>query len=269
MTAVQKFLEATNDSVLTKDENGTVCGFDRDDGRYGRSADRDGVDSRCGYRSNWSSRRGQHSDREQRKYRRHTTTTSDRSGNYNFQSLPIGTYVVSAQKAGFNRTANNAFALEIDQVAKIDFKLQVGSVNTTVDVASDAGTMLQTEDATLGTTLTSNTISSMPLSGQNFSAATVFVPGAVDPTYNAMGGANGTERDTSQTSIPSYNGNRQQTNNYIYDGVDINEPLNNVIAYNPAPEAIGQMRVITGNAEAEYGNVNGGEDPDGDQVGHQ
>ena len=86
-----------------------------------------------------------------------TTTSSDRSGNYNFQSLPIGTYVVSAQKAGFNRAANKAFALEIDQVAKIDFKLQVGSVNTTVDVASDAGTMLQTEDATLGTTLTSNT----------------------------------------------------------------------------------------------------------------
>jgi hypothetical protein len=39
----------------------------------------------------------------------------------------------------------------------------------------------------------------------------------------------------------------------------INEPLQNTIAYNPAPEAIGQMRVITGNAEAEYGNVNGGE----------
>lgn len=188
-----------------------------------------------------------------------TTTTSDKAGNYNLQSLPIGTYVVSAQKAGFNTTTNRAFALEIDQIAKVDFKLQVGAVTTTVDVAADVGTLLQTEDATLGTTLTSNTLESMPLSGQNFSAATVFVPGAVDPTYNAMGGSNGTERDISQTSIPSYNGNRQQTNNYILDGMDINEPLNNVIAYNPAPEAIGQMRVITGNAEAEYGNVNGGE----------
>src|SRR6202042_885210 len=54
-------------------------------------------------------------------------------------------------------------------------------------------------------------------------------------------------------------GNRMQTNNYIFDGTDINEPLQNTIAYNPAPEAIGQMRIITGNAEAEYGNVNGGE----------
>ena len=154
-----------------------------------------------------------------------TTTTSDKAGNYNLQSLPIGTYVVSAQKAGFNTTTNHAFALEIDQIAKVDFKLQVGAVTTTVDVAADVGTLLQTEDATLGTTLTSNTLESMPLSGQNFSAATVFVPGAVDPTYNAMGGSNGTERDISQTSIPSYNGNRQQTNNYILDGMDINEPL--------------------------------------------
>ena len=50
-----------------------------------------------------------------------------------------------------------------------------------------------------------------------------------------------------------------QTNNYIFDGTDINEPLQNTIAYNPAPEAIGEMRVITGDARAEYGNVNGGE----------
>ena len=60
-----------------------------------------------------------------------------------------------------------------------------------------------------------------------------------------------------------------QTNNYIFDGTDINEPLQNTIAYNPAPEAIGQMRVITGNADAEYGNVNGGEILDGDQVRNQ
>ena len=71
----------------------------------------------------------------------------------------------------------------------------------------------------------------------------------------------GTERDTSfeSSTQPSFNGTRMQTNNYIFDGTDINEPLQNTIAYNPAPEAIGQMRVITGNPDAEYGNVNGGE----------
>lgn len=188
-----------------------------------------------------------------------TDATTDRSGVYNLQSLPIGMYQISVTKTGFNTTTSKPIALEIDQVARMDLKLSVGSVATTVDVASDSGALLQTENATLGTTITSNTLENMPLSGQNFSSATLFVPGAVDPTYSAMGGANGTERDTTPTTLPSFNGNRQETNNYILDGTDINETINNVVGYNPAPEALAQIRVITGNADAEYGNVNGGE----------
>ena len=190
-----------------------------------------------------------------------TVTTTDRSGTYNLQSLPIGTYVVSAEKTGFKITADSPFSLEIDQIAKIDLKLQVGDVTTTIEIAPDAGAILQTEDASLGTTLTANTLESMPLPGENFATATVLVPGAVLPTYNALGSTQGTERVTSFASStePSFNGNRMQTNNYILDGTDINEPLQNTIAYNPAPEAIGEMRIITGNADAEYGNVNGGE----------
>jgi hypothetical protein len=190
-----------------------------------------------------------------------TTSVSDHSGAYNIQTLPIGTYVVSAKKTGFDTTSDRPFTLEIDQIARIDLKLQVGEVATTISVAADSGSILQTEDAALGTTITANMLESMPLPGQNFSAATVFVPGAVLPTYGSLGSTQGTERDTSFASStqPSFNGNRMQTNNYIFDGTDINEPLQNTIAYNPAPEAIGQMRVITGNPDAEYGNVNGGE----------
>jgi Carboxypeptidase regulatory-like domain/TonB dependent receptor len=190
-----------------------------------------------------------------------TSTRSDSSGTYNFQSLPIGTYAVKASKQGFGTVENKQFSLEIDQIVRLNVKMSVGAVNTTVDVTADSGSVLQTEDASLGTTITSNTLESMPLPGQNFSAATVFVPGAVLPTYGSLGTTQGTERDTSFASStqPSFNGNRMQTNNYIFDGTDINEPLQNTIAYNPAPEAIGQMRIITGNADAEYGNVNGGE----------
>jgi hypothetical protein len=189
------------------------------------------------------------------------TTTSDRSGTYNMQSLVIGTYKVSAEKAGFSVTVAGPFALEIDQIAKIDLKLQVGEVTSTMEVDASSGALLQTEDASLGTTITASTLDSMPLPGQNFATATVLVPGAVLPTYNALGSTQGTERVTSFASStePSFNGNRMQTNNYILDGTDINEPLQNTIAYNIAPDAIGQMRIITGNADAEYGNVNGGE----------
>ena len=190
-----------------------------------------------------------------------TKTTTDRTGNYNIQTLSVGSYKVTAARQGFKTTSVGPISLEIDQIAKIDVKLEVGEVSATVEVASESGAILQTENAALATTITANTLESMPLPGQNFSAATVFVPGAVLPTYGSLGSTQGTERVTSfaASTQPSFNGNRMQTNNYIFDGTDINEPLQNTIAYNPAPEAIGQMRVITGNADAEYGNVNGGE----------
>ncbi|MFC6644162.1 TonB-dependent receptor domain-containing protein [Granulicella cerasi] len=188
-----------------------------------------------------------------------TTVKTDKTGSYRVVSLPIGQYEVIVSKDGFNEASTKPMSLEIDQTARMDVKLVPGSVTTTIEVASDNGTVLQTENATLGTTITANMLQQMPLSGQNFSTATVFVPGAVLPTYSALGGANGTERDTTASTLPSFNGNRQQTNNYIFDGADINETMNNVVGYNPAPESLEQIRVITANADAEYGNVNGGE----------
>ncbi|MGA8109427.1 MAG: carboxypeptidase-like regulatory domain-containing protein, partial [Acidobacteriaceae bacterium] len=188
-----------------------------------------------------------------------TTTRSDSSGVYNIQFLPIGAYSVSATGTGFQTSTVSSLTLEIDQIARLNFKLQVGSVSTTISVSSESGAALQTQNPTLGTTVSSNTIENLPLSGLNFQTAGMFVPGAVNPTYSSMGGTNGYERDTSGGAVPSFNGNRQQGNNYIMDGVEINETLNNLVGYNPAPEAIGEMRTVTANADAEYGDVNGGE----------
>ncbi len=195
-----------------------------------------------------------------------THTTADRSGLYNIQFLPIGRYTIEATSKGFSTTSIAPFRLQIDQIAKIDVTLQVGKAATTVSVAASTAPILNTENATLGTTISSNTLQNIPLNGQNVNFATMFVPGAVNPTVGAMGGLQGSERDTSiggsgqgAQATPSFSGNRQQANNYVLDGVEINETLNNLIGYNPSPFSIQEMRVITGNADAEYGNVNGGE----------
>jgi hypothetical protein len=187
------------------------------------------------------------------------STTSDRNGLYNFQFLAIGSYTVTAGAPGFKTVQVGPLTLEIDQIAQVNIKLEVGSVSTTVNVSADAASILQTQNTTLGTTVTSNTIENLPLSGLNFQVAGVFVPGAVLPRFDLEGSSSGFERDTTPATAPSFNGNRQQGNNYILDGVEINEPTNNLVGYNPAPEAIQEMRTITANADAEYGDVNGGE----------
>lgn len=188
-----------------------------------------------------------------------STTTSRNDGSYNFQFLPIGTYNVAATANGFQTSQVGPVTLEIDEIAKVDFKLNVGSVSTTVNVSEDSSAILQTQNTTLGTTVSSNTIENLPLSGNNFMTAAVFVPGAVLPRYDLAGSSSGFERDTSPATAPSFNGNRQQGNNYIMDGVEINETTNNLVGYNPSPQAIAEMRTITANADAEYGDVNGGE----------
>src|ERR1700679_3644948 len=62
-----------------------------------------------------------------------TTTVTDSSGTYNIQTLPVGTYIVSAKKPGFKVTVDRPITLDIDQIAKIDLKLQVGEVTTNVN----------------------------------------------------------------------------------------------------------------------------------------
>jgi hypothetical protein len=186
-------------------------------------------------------------------------TFSDKSGLYNFQFLPIGTYTVSSQASGFKTTAMPPFRLEVDQVANIPLRLEVGEASSTVTVHSAVTPILDTENATLGLTLSAGMIANIPLNGPNFSTLTQFLPGSVSPSPTGFTGAYSIQRDTGSSDVPSFNGNRQQTNNYLLDGADINESFSDDIGYNPSPEAIEQIKVITSNADAEYGNVNGGE----------
>jgi len=192
-------------------------------------------------------------------------TVSDKSGLYNFEFLVIGEYTVTATANGFDTASIGPFHIQIDQIATANAQLQVGKASTTVSVSGSSAELLDSENSTLSTSISSNTLENMPLNGENVQIATLFVPGAYNPNSAAMSGAMGTERDAYQgysepaDAQPSFNGNRQQANSYILDGIDINETLNNALGYNPSPYSIQEVHVITGNADAEFGNVNGGE----------
>jgi len=186
-------------------------------------------------------------------------STTNESGAYKLRFLPVGQYKVLIAATGFGKQEFGPFALEIGQDAKVDASLKVGSETTNVQVNADFAPILNTEDNTIATTLSSSTINNIPLNGRNFSALTVFLPGSISTSPQGMSSANAYERDTGQDGQTSVNGNRNQTNNYYLDGIEINETVNNVIGYNPAPDALSEMKVISSNAPAEYGNVNGGD----------
>ena len=186
-----------------------------------------------------------------------TSAVTNSAGVYTIRFLPIGTYNVTVEDTGFAPEVIGPFALEIDQTAKIDAALKIGA-STTVAVRETFHPILNTTDSTLGNTLTTNEIENVPLNGRNFSSLTLFQPGAIDTDPTGMGGNNAIERNTYNSGVATINGNREQANNYMIEGADNNEPQNNLIGYNPAPDAIGELRVVSANANATYGNANGG-----------
>jgi hypothetical protein len=184
-----------------------------------------------------------------------TPTTSNSSGLFRIQFLPIGHYEITVKADGFAAATLPAFNLEVLQTANFDVKMQMGNTSTTVNVSA-AAPILNTENPTLGTTFTSNTIANLPLNGLDFSAVTLYMPGTVSTAGTS--GPTSIERSLNFNDTPNMNGNRAQANNYTLDGIDINESFNNLISYSPAPESLQEIKVLTANSPAEYGNVNGG-----------
>ncbi|WP_213807483.1 TonB-dependent receptor [Granulicella sp. dw_53] len=187
-----------------------------------------------------------------------TEATTNNAGVYSIRFLPIGHYRVRVEAAGFSTQTVAPFTLEINQTVKLNEKLAAGA-SSTVDVNGGSAPVLNTTDGTLGITISTNQIATMPLNGRNFSSITLFQPGAVTSTPGGMQGTNALERNTLSSGIASVNGNRTQANNYTLDGIDMNEGQNNLIGYTPAPDAIAEIKVISANAPATYGNVNGGD----------
>ena len=186
-----------------------------------------------------------------------TLAKTNASGVYTIRFLPVGTYTVTVEATGFTKEKTPPFALDIDQTAKVDAQLKIG-VSETMVVQENFHPILDTTDATLGNSLTTHEIENIPLNGRNFSSLTLFQPGAVATDPTGMTGNNAIERNTFNSGVASIDGNRQQANNYMLEGAENNEPQNNLIAYNPAPDAIAELRVVSANADATYGNVNGG-----------
>ena len=184
-----------------------------------------------------------------------SSATTDNSGLYRISFLPIGRYQLTIQASGFGTQNVPPFQLEALQTPTFNAKLTPGGATQTVEVTT-AAPILNTSDPTLSGTFTANTIQNFPLNGLDFSALTLYVPGAVSTAGTS--GTTNTERDTYYTDSVNVNGNRAQANNYTLDGIDINETFNNLISYSPAPESLQEVKVLTANSPADYGNVNGG-----------
>jgi len=194
-----------------------------------------------------------------------TSTTSNRQGVYSVRFLPIGTYKVTIQSKGFGTQAFGPFLLEVAQVAAINATLQPGEQSTVTTVAGETP-ILNTENGMISTTISQTMINALPVNGHNFAQLTQLVPGSTVADGNQWNGAgqsspnNSGERVQSFATLPNINGNRTYSTNFTLDGisiVDTGANLSNgfgVPLYNPAPESLQDVTIISTVPPAEFGD---------------
>src|SRR6185295_7249735 len=104
------------------------------------------------------------------------TAFTDPSGEFSFPLLEIGEYTVRCELQGFKTQTVTGLRLEIQQKARVNFRLEVGELAEAVEVKASA-VILKTEDATVGQVIENRRIVELPLNGRNISNLAVLVSG--------------------------------------------------------------------------------------------
>ena len=180
-------------------------------------------------------------------------TTTNEDGIYAYPRIPVGRYELRVEAQGFKTYIDQSILLEVNQRARADVQMQVGTLTESVSVTSDT-TVLQTDTTQVGAVVSANTIVNTPLISRNPIALTLLTAGVTTPDPASFN--SGTR--TGVGGRPYVNGNREEGNNFLLDGVDNNQPSDNLTAYQPNPDAIEEFKLITNNASAEFGNFQGG-----------
>jgi hypothetical protein len=179
------------------------------------------------------------------------TENTNGAGVYNFLNLLPGVYNIKVEMQGFQAEIRNNVELQVQQVARLDFQLQVGAVTQAVEVTGGAP-LLNTEDATIGTVIENQRIVDLPLNGRNFLQLVALSPnvsagfGNGGQSSSRLGG----DRSTQQLSV---SGNRREWNNFTLDGMSNTEVDFNTYLFLPSIDALQEFKVQTGVYSAEFG----------------
>ena len=144
---------------------------------------------------------------------REATTSS--AGEFEFLALPPGTYVLTAEKAGFKKYEQRNLQLLVNLPTSLNVLLQVGSVTTQVEVSGEAP-VINTEDASMGIAFGENQVKELPLEGRNVPDLLTLQPGVA---YTG----NRADTSTDDTRSGAVNGARSDQGNISLDGIRVND----------------------------------------------
>jgi hypothetical protein len=183
------------------------------------------------------------------------TTVSGDQGQFQFANLPVGPYRLEAGAQGF-QTVTASFELTVGAHQRVDVKLNVASVATTVQATAEAA-QLETDSSEHSQVVAAKEIAELPLNGREYSQLVALSSGVVPSPSNLS-----TESYGSREGAFIVNGLRSVYTNYLLDGVDnnfygtSNQGFSNQVVQ-LSPDAVAEFSVVTNNTSAEFGRSGG------------
>lgn len=180
------------------------------------------------------------------------TQPANSNGYAVFAPILRGMYLVDVSKDGFTTVHITNVTIDVNQNRQVEAKLNVANIASTVVVQATTQA-LQTEDASLATTVTGNQITTLPLAQRRYTDLALLAPGASESTNNPG------QRGQGWFVV---NGNRSTMNDFLLDGVDNNQNTHNMQSRSPqvvapSPDALSEFKIQTSNYSAEFGRAAG------------
>ena len=181
------------------------------------------------------------------------TTQTDSDGNYQFAALPVGIYTVEVRVEGFKTQVADQVTLEVAKTVVQNFQMEVGAITEQVLVSSDVP-VIETATTSVGTVINQRTVQEIPLNGRHFVDLGLLIPGSVTPPQNGFL----TAPLRGQGSF-AFNtaGNREDTVNFMINGVNLNDMAQNQITFQPSINTVQEFKVDNSTFSAEYGRNSG------------
>jgi hypothetical protein len=177
---------------------------------------------------------------------------SSHDGEYKFTLVPIGFYSVTAEKVGFGAKKVDNVRVEILSTGTVNFILTPGEATQVVNVDAEGGSVINTETSDSGTAIKGEQINNLPLNVRQFMQLIYLAPMAIAATNDFR--SNEVPRNV---AMPAGAGQRPEQNNYQIDGLANRETGRDSFAVSPPVDGVGEFRVQTGLAPAEFGRGGG------------
>ena len=178
---------------------------------------------------------------------------TDSEGNYQVAALPVGIYRVKIQVPGFQTQVVESLIVEVARTVVQDFQLEVGDISQEVTVTSD-GNLVERTTVSVGHVIDQRMVQEIPLNGRYFLDLGLLVPGSVTPPQNGFSAI--PVRGSGAFAINTA-GNREETVNYMINGITLNNLRFSSISFQPSISTVQEFKVDNSTFSAEYGQSSG------------